>query len=108
MLGNFEDIDVIGVAADGEEALEKTGEHHPEVVLMDINLPRLNGIEATRLLNQRFPDIAVVLLTLYEELALQAADRDLKISGCVLKEAGPERIHGTVLQAFRKARAGQQ
>lgn len=103
MLGNFDDIDVVGCAADGEEALEKAAKHHPDVILMDINLPKMNGIEATRLVNEKLPEIAVVLLTLYEELALQAVDKDLIVSGCVLKEAGPERIHSTILQAFRKA-----
>jgi two-component system NarL family response regulator len=57
-------IDVVGTAQDGLEALAKTRQLRPDVVLMDIHMPRCNGLEATRLIKQEMPDIQIVMLTM--------------------------------------------
>jgi len=61
------DIAIVGEAADGESAIEKAVELHPDVVLMDINLPSINGLQATRRLKSRAPDISVIMLTAYDD-----------------------------------------
>ena len=61
-----ENIDVIGTAADGEEALYLVEQHHPDLVLMDLKMPVMNGIQATRLIKERFPAIKVLVLTTYD------------------------------------------
>ena len=60
------DIEVVGEAKDGEEAVNKTGEVQPDIVLMDITMPVMNGLEATRLIRQHNPDVKVLALTMHE------------------------------------------
>jgi DNA-binding NarL/FixJ family response regulator len=58
---------VLGEAGSGEEAIRLTNELRPDVVLMDLAMPRMNGLEATRQLKARWPDLAVVILTVHDE-----------------------------------------
>ena len=59
------DIEVIGEAADGNEMVELAENLRPDVVLADISMPNLNGIEATKLIHQRYPDMPVVMITIH-------------------------------------------
>ena len=61
------EIDVVGEAADSQEALEKAGTLRPDVILMDINLPGSSGLQATYQLQNRLPDARVVIITGYDE-----------------------------------------
>jgi DNA-binding NarL/FixJ family response regulator len=67
VLAAEEGVTVLGEALDGEDAVEQTRALQPDVVLMDINLPRLNGLEATQRIKGLFPKINVVLLTAYDD-----------------------------------------
>jgi two-component system NarL family response regulator len=67
ILNTKEDIEVVGVAKDGVEAVEKARQLIPDVVLMDISMPRMNGVEATREIKRENPHIGVVVLTMYAE-----------------------------------------
>ena len=67
VLAAQEDLRVVEEAADGEAAIRKAQELHPDVVIMDINLPELNGLQATRELKERCPDIKVIMLTAYDD-----------------------------------------
>jgi DNA-binding NarL/FixJ family response regulator len=58
---------VLGEAGNGEEAIRLTNDLHPDVVLMDLAMPRMNGLEATRQLKARWPDLAVIVLTVHDE-----------------------------------------
>lgn len=60
-------MDVVGQASDGLEALELTRELHPDIVLMDIKMPRHNGLEATRLIKAEMPEVKVVMVTVSDE-----------------------------------------
>jgi DNA-binding NarL/FixJ family response regulator len=90
------DVTVIGAAADGDDAIRQCGKLRPDVVLMDLNMPRCNGVEATERLGQLLPDIPVVVLTTYSDdawvfSALQAGAR-----GFLTKDAGAEEIHRAI------------
>ncbi|MEU5921711.1 response regulator transcription factor [Streptomyces sp. NPDC047141] len=65
MLDLLPGIEVVATAADGEEVLAQVGRHHPDAVLMDLHMPRLDGVEATRRLAREHPGVAVVVLTTY-------------------------------------------
>jgi len=68
MLLNLEkDIEVVGVAQDGAEGVELTERHRPDLVLMDLKMPGLNGIEATRQIRARYPATSVLVLTTYDD-----------------------------------------
>ena len=92
----------IGAYPDAESAVAALRESHPEVILMDINLPGASGIEATRAVKEFRPDTRIVMLTVYEDS--KALFDSLKAGACgyLLKRTSPEKI----LEAIREARAG--
>jgi DNA-binding NarL/FixJ family response regulator len=67
LLGLLDGIELVASAADGEEAVALAAEHEPEVVLMDLRMPRKDGIEATRQLRERQPEVRVIALTTYAD-----------------------------------------
>jgi DNA-binding NarL/FixJ family response regulator len=80
MLGLLPDIEVVGCAANGQEALDRVAETKPDAILLDLHMPVLDGIETTRRLSALHPDVAVVVLTTYADdnsvlAALQAGAR---------------------------------
>jgi two-component system, NarL family, response regulator NreC len=80
------DMDVVGEAGDGQAALEEVERLRPDVVLMDIEMPRLNGFEATRRISQAHRDVKVLILTMYAEERLVARCLEAGASGYVLKD----------------------
>ena len=67
MLGLLPDIDVVGAAADGEQALQVVARTRPQAILLDLHMPVLDGTETTRKLAERYPEVAVVVLTTYAD-----------------------------------------
>jgi DNA-binding NarL/FixJ family response regulator len=96
LLSLLPDIEVVATAADGQQALELARRHHPDVVLMDLRMPRVDGVEATRLVRAELPQTQVVVLTTYADDesimgALQAGAR-----GYLTKDAGAEEIRRAI------------
>jgi DNA-binding NarL/FixJ family response regulator len=92
VLGLLPDVEVVGAAADGDEALALAADLRPDIVLMDLRMPRCDGVEATRRLHEDLPDVRVVVLTTYSDDrsvidALRAGAR-----GYLTKDAGGEEI----------------
>jgi DNA-binding NarL/FixJ family response regulator len=103
LLGLLPGVAVAGMAADGEGALGQAARLHPDIVLMDLRMPRCNGVEATRLMRERAPGVAVVVLTTY------AGDRSVidalraGARGYLTKDAGAAEIG----QALQQVASGQ-
>ena len=97
LLGLLPGIDLVASASDGEEALAMADQHRPDVVLMDLRMPRLDGIEATRCLRARHPDVRVIALTTYadDESVLGALRAGAR--GYLTKDASSEDIRTAIL-----------
>jgi len=89
LLDEAEDITVIAEAANGRDAIVKVEEKHPDVILMDISMPLLSGLEATHQISERIPGAKIIILTVHanEEYILQALKAGA--AGYLLKEAAP-------------------
>jgi DNA-binding NarL/FixJ family response regulator len=95
------DIQVVGEAEDGREAIEKAEALTPDVVLMDITMPHLNGLEATRQIKKRCPQVKILALTMYtnEEYILQIIQAGA--SGYVIKQAAPAELISAIHAVYR-------
>ena len=82
-----DDIEVIAEASDGLEAIEKTARHRPDIVIMDINMPKLGGLETTIEIKKMNPHIKVLVLTQYEDREYIARFLKAGVSGYLLKKA---------------------
>jgi DNA-binding NarL/FixJ family response regulator len=90
-----DDIEVVGEASDGLEAIEKTGKFHPDIVIMDINMPKLGGLETTIEIKKMWPDTKVLVLTQYEDKEYITRFLKAGVSGYLLKKAvGSDLITG--------------
>ena len=97
------DMEVVGEAGDGEEAIDLTNKLHPNVVIMDIAMPRLNGIEATKQIKALHPAISVLILTAYDNDQYIFAILEAGAAGYLLKN-----VRGSELvDAIRAVHAGE-
>ena len=103
LLGLLPDIEVVGTAADGEEALALAGELRPDVILMDLRMPRVDGVEATRRLRASHPEIKVVVLTTYADDRSVIDALRAGALGYLTKDAGADEIR----QALQRVASGQ-
>lgn len=94
------DFNVVGTAENGRDALEKVTLYHPEVILMDINMPQMNGVVATQRIKAAYPDIKVIMLTTFLEEAYIVDAMRYGASGYVLKDALPDEIKKAIHIAF--------
>lgn len=85
-LDREDDIEVVGEAADGETAVTRAMELRPDVVVMDVGMPRLNGVEATRRIKGELPGTAVLVLTVHDEDAYVFAALEAGAAGYLLKD----------------------
>lgn len=90
---------VVGEAANGEEAVQQARILHPDVVVMDINMPKMNGIEATRRIHEEMPSVAVVALSMHEDKSMIAAMRDAGAVAYIPKGGASEELSRAIREA---------
>lgn len=104
MLGDVPDITVVGEANCGEEAIKKTRELNPQVVLMDVRMPGIGGIEATRKLMRVYPDIKIIAVTVCDEDPFPSRLMQAGASGYLTKGAALDEM----VAAIRAVNSGQR
>lgn len=101
ILQSKENIQVLGEAQDGQEAVEKARSLLPDVILMDVSMPKMTGVEATRIIKREFPHIGIIALTMYEE---QQYIFDLVrggATGYLLKDSDSDQIVKAIQSVYR-------
>jgi two-component system response regulator NreC len=103
LLAREPDILVVGEAADGQEALEQVPKLKPDVVIMDIVMPNMNGLEATRLITERHPESKVLILSMYDDHEYVVQIIQAGAAGYVLKRVVTEDL----VRAIHEVYAGE-
>lgn len=99
----FDDFELAGEAADGNEALARCAQVNPDVVLMDLVMPEMDGATATRAIRQQFPDVQVLALTSFKDVQLVQNVLQAGAIGYLLKDVSADEL----AQAIRAAHAGR-
>ena len=97
LLGLRPEIEVVGMAGDGTEALKKALELQPDIVLMDIRMPTTNGVEGTKLIKERLPDVKVLILTTFNDSEFVFDALEEGASGYLLKDMPTDTIAQAIL-----------
>ena len=102
LLSNKDEIDVVGTAGDGDEAVAAVAEFAPDVVLMDLAMPRADGVAATRWISLHAPDVKVVVLTSFSQKERILEALEAGAVGYLLKDADPDEL----IRGIKAAAAG--
>jgi DNA-binding NarL/FixJ family response regulator len=102
-LSEEEDIEVVGEACDGRDAIEKAKSLRPEIILLDINMPYVNGLEAIRVIKSEYPECKVVILTALEEDSYIFKFIKEGATGYLMKDTSAEEV----IRAIRSAYSGE-
>ena len=103
MVDGKEDITVIGEAANGQEALDFIGDKEADIVLLDLNMPVMNGIDACKAIKKKYPGIKVIILSMISESKIVQNLMKYGANGYLLKNSGQDEI----LEAIQKVYAGE-
>jgi DNA-binding NarL/FixJ family response regulator len=103
LLRKHDEFEVIAEAGDGEEAVRLAGEHLPDVVILDIEMPKVDGLEATRQIKSSYPEVAVLVLTIHDDEEFVEAMFEAGAAGYLLKSVYGEEL----LQAIRAVKLGE-
>ena len=100
VLSTDADLQAVGIAADGLEALEKMPAYQPDVVLLDIRMPNMNGVVATQQIKTQYPDVKVVILTTFDDSDYILNAINNGASGYLLKDIGSNALIDAVKNAY--------
>jgi two-component system, NarL family, response regulator LiaR len=95
-----DDLELVGESIDGEQAIQLCMQAQPDVVLMDLLMPRMNGVSATRLIRQCCPRVQIVALTSLGEEALAQSALEAGAVGCLLKNVSAEELAVAIRTAY--------
>lgn len=101
LLQSIKEFSIVGEAEDGEDAVHKTSELRPTVVVIDLSMPKLSGIEATKIIKKRYPETNVLVLTMHENEEYVYQILKSGASGYVLKSAGKDELAAAIRAAAK-------
>ena len=100
VMNEFPDIHVVGMAGSGWDAIDQCASLQPDVVLMDVLMPDMDGLSATRIIRERHPSIRVVVLSSFEEEHLIQSAHEVGVSGYLLKNVSIDELANAVRDAY--------
>ncbi|MGD9153011.1 MAG: UvrY/SirA/GacA family response regulator transcription factor [Gammaproteobacteria bacterium] len=103
-LDSLKDMEVVGKAANGEDAINLARKHNPDVILMDLQMPGMGGLEATRKLLRIMPDVKILILTVCDNDVFPSRLLEEKAAGYITKNCKPKDL----IDAIKKVHAGQR
>ncbi len=101
LLATFEGVEIVGVAADGTEAVDRCASERPDVAMIDLEMPGMDGVEATRRIRSLSPDTSVVVFTSFSDRERIVRALDAGAIGYLLKDAEPAVLHEAIMAAAR-------
>jgi len=101
VLSAYDDIDVIGCVADGQEVLDVIRQNLPDVVLMDIRMPNINGVDCTRDIVNLYPRVKVLILTTFDDDEYVFSALKYGASGYLLKGVSMDELHNAILTVYK-------
>jgi DNA-binding NarL/FixJ family response regulator len=96
VLGTFPELEVVGTSQDGEDAVEDIVKVRPQLVLLDLELPGINGIQVTQRVKRRAPEVEILILTSFEDEQKVYEAIQAGASGYLVKRVGPEKIRSSI------------
>jgi len=96
LIGTFDDVELVGMGCDGREAVELCRDARPDVALIDIEMPEMDGIAATRLIHEVAPETSVILFTSFSERRRILHALDAGVAAFLLKDATPQELHRVI------------
>jgi DNA-binding NarL/FixJ family response regulator len=102
------EFDVVGEAGNGEEGVQMVREVEPDVVLMDLRMPVMGGLEAARLIRDERPDVQVVILTAYDDPALKEGAEGASVYAYLVKGCPPREVGEITMDAWRAKRTRER
>lgn len=103
LLDGYSELHVVGEAANGEEAVELTAKLRPDAVIMDINMPKMNGLEATRRIRRDYPGTVVIGLSVFQDRQIEAMMMKAGAMRMLSKSSKPDELYGALREAQHKA-----
>ncbi|HDR6217141.1 response regulator [Bacillus cereus] len=100
-LSTQEDLELVGEANNGKEALVKVGETNPDVILMDLYMPEMDGVEATTYIKKEYPNVKVIVLTSFSDQAHVLPALRAGASGYILKDVEPDQLVEAIRSAYK-------
>jgi DNA-binding NarL/FixJ family response regulator len=100
VLGTFPELEVVGTSQDGEEAVEDIVRVRPQLVLLDLELPGINGIQVTQRVKRRAPEVEILILTSFEDEQKVYEAIQAGASGYLVKRVGPEKIRSGIQEVM--------
>jgi two-component system response regulator NreC len=104
LLQTNKDFEIVGEAQDGEEAVEKTKQLRPDVLIIDLSMPKLSGIEATRIIKRKYPEVNILVLTMHESEEYVYQILKSGAGGYILKSAGKGELSAAIRAVVRGER----
>lgn len=101
ILSTYKDIQVIGTVADGQEAMDSLSQLRPDVILMDIRMPKLDGVLATKMIKESYPDVKIIILTTFDDDDFIFSALKYGASGYILKGVSSEELYQSIQTVYK-------